>query len=109
MATIVAVNSGNVASLALPAGEYAIHATVSLQADGPYSTFCGITDSAKVLTALPTQSYLGSSTNTTVVPLTTFATATYGSPVTVYLTCKVWWGSVSTDTPMIIAEQVDLK
>lgn len=100
--------TSNVASISVPAGQYAIQATASVWWTSPTNVVCGITDSAGILKDTLHQQVFVTWYDEGIIPVTALATAKYTSTTTVYFTCQTLSGYPTIYYPTIIAEQVTL-
>lgn len=93
-----------VATLKVPAGSYAVQATLSVSNTNSASNMtCMLQDSAGALRSV--QQWMASSGGQ-VIPMTLVGVATYTAPATITLQCFTMVGSTFGENGMILAEQV---
>lgn len=100
----------NIASVSVPAGEYVIQGSVSVENGVVNSaTICYISDTAgKLGEGNYSAEWLNQVGTEQMFPLTVVATASYTTPVTLYLTCYGANAGMWGQAPSLIAEQVSL-
>ena len=98
----------NVTSLKVPAGTYAVQATLSISNGRSTNTnvMCNLNDSAGILNDSPFGQQWMATAEGQVIPMTIVGVATYSAPATITLHCDTAVGSTSGINAVILAEQV---